>query len=248
MENSITRTAVVTGGSRGIGRQICIELASRGISIMTCYAHNSAEADITVSMCEKFGVKAVAVHADVQSAEDVNKLFSIASEKLGRVDILVNNAGITRDNLMLRMSEEDFMSVIDTNLKGAFLCSKAASAMMLKRRYGRIINISSVVGVRGNAGQVNYSASKAGIIGLTKSAAKELAGKNITVNAIAPGYISTDMSNALPDSVKESIEKTIPMKHVGSPEDVAALAGFLASDLASYITGQVICVDGGMAI
>lgn len=242
------KTAIVTGGSRGIGRAICVALAKEGANVVTCYAHGADGANETVKMCEELGVMALAVQADVANNADVEAMVAKVKEDFGSIDILVNNAGITKDNLMLRMNEDDFTQVIDTNLKGAFLCIKNVSKIMLKQRAGKIINISSVVGVRGNAGQVNYSASKAGLIGMTKSAAKELATRGITVNAVAPGFIETDMTAKLPEAVVEEGLKTVPMKYMGTGEDVANLVAFLASENARYITGQVICVDGGMAM
>lgn len=242
------KVAIVTGGSRGIGRSICLALAKEGANIVTCYSNGADGANETVKLCEEYGVKAMAIKADVANAEDVTNLIDQAKTEFGKIDILVNNAGITRDNLMMKMSEEDFDSVIDTNLKGAFLFIKGVSRLMLKQRAGRIINISSVVGVRGNAGQVNYSASKAGLIGMTKSAAKELASRGITVNAIAPGFIETEMTSKLPEDVVKGMLDTIPMKCTGNGDDVANAVAFLASDNARYITGQVICVDGGMAM
>ncbi len=242
------KTAIVTGGSRGIGRSICVALAKEGANVVTCYASGAAGAEETVKLCEELGVKALAVKTDVSSGEEVAAMVAKVKEEFGSVDILVNNAGITKDNLLLKMTEEDFEQVIDTNLKGAFLFTKNVSKIMLKQRAGKIINISSVVGVRGNAGQVNYSASKAGLIGMTKSTAKELASRGITCNAIAPGFIETDMTANLPESVQEEMLKTIPMKCLGSGDDIANLAVFLSSDNARYITGQVICVDGGMAM
>lgn len=242
------KTAIVTGGSRGIGRAICVALAKEGANVVTCYAHGADGANETVRMCEELGVKALAIQADVADNADVEAMVAKVKEDFGSIDILVNNAGITKDNLMLRMNEDDFTQVIDTNLKGAFLCIKNVSKIMLKQRAGKIINISSVVGVRGNAGQVNYSASKAGLIGMTKSAAKELATRGITVNAVAPGFIETDMTAKLPEAVVEEGLKTVPMKCMGTGEDVANLVAFLASENARYITGQVICVDGGMAM
>ena len=242
------KTAIVTGGSRGIGRAICVALAQAGANVVTCYAHGTAGAEETVKLCEAYGVKASAIQADVAKNEDVQALVTKVKEEYGSIDILVNNAGITKDNLMLKMTEEDFEQVIDTNLKGAFLCIKHVSKIMLKQKRGHIINISSVVGVRGNAGQVNYASSKAGLIGMTKSVAKEIGSRGITVNAVAPGFIETDMTANLPEAVVEENLKSIPMKKLGKVEDVANLVRFLASDDASYITGQVICVDGGMAM
>lgn len=244
----MSKTAVVTGGSRGIGRVICTSLAEKGCNIVTCYVHGAEAAEETVRLCEEKGVKALAVQADVADSEDVAKLMAAAKEAFGGVDILVNNAGITKDDLMLRMSEEAFMQVIETNLKGAFLCTKAASRFMLKGKYGRIINISSVVGISGNAGQANYASSKAGLIGLTKSVAKELGGKGITANAVAPGFIQTDMTEALGEEARAYWEERIPRKCLGRPEDVAAAVCFLASEEAGYITGQVLAVDGGMSM
>ncbi len=241
------KTAIVTGGGRGIGRAICLKLASMGANIVTCYAHGEKAAEETVSLCREYGVTAVAVKADVASKEDVEALFAEAEKITGTIEILVNNAGITRDNIILRMSDEEFDQVIDTNLRGAFYCLRAASKRMMRKRYGRIVNISSIVGVNGNAGQVNYAASKAGLIGMTKSMAKELGSRNITCNAVAPGFITTDMTDALPDNVKEQIAKSISLNKLGTPEDVANAAAFLVSDDAQYITGQVLGVDGGMS-
>lgn len=241
------QTAVVTGGSRGIGRAICIALAKEGVNIVTCYAKSSAAAEETIAMCKEYGVQAVAVQADVAKQEEVERLFAEALKLTGTVEILVNNAGITRDGLLIRMSDDDFNQVIDTNLKGAFYCMRAASKLMMKKRYGRIVTISSVVGLIGNAGQVNYAGSKAGVIGMTKSLAKELGSRNITANAVAPGFITTDMTEALPETVKEQMAKQIPLGRMGTPEDVAEAVVFLVSDRASYITGQVLNVDGGMA-
>ena len=242
------KTAIVTGGSRGIGRAICLELARRGCNIVLSFAGNTAAADQTVSDCQALGVQALAVQGNVADADAVKALFDAALEKFGAIDILVNNAGITRDNLLMLLKEEDFDAVVDTNLKGAFLCMKAAVRPMMKQRRGRIISLSSVVGLRGNAGQVNYAASKAGVIGMTKSLAKELAGRNITVNAVAPGFIDTDMTAVLPDKAKEAILSSIPMARLGAAEDVASAVAFLASDEAGYITGQVLAVDGGMSM
>ena len=244
MEN---RVALVTGGSRGIGKSICLELAEAGYDIVTCYTSKSAEAEETVAACKAFGVNAAAYQANVANEADVTALFAQLKAQFGRIDVLVNNAGITKDDLLLRMSEEAFMQVIDVNLKGAFLCCKAASKMMLKNKYGRIINISSVVGLGGNAGQANYAASKAGLIGLTKTIAKELGGKGITANAVAPGFIQTDMTDQLSEEAQNFWEERIPRKRLGKPEDVAAAVRFLASEEADYISGQVLAVDGGMS-
>lgn len=246
--NLENKTAIVTGGSRGIGRAICIALAKEGANIVTCYAKGAAAAEETVAMCKEYGVQAVAIQADVAVKEEVENLFAEALKITGTVEILVNNAGITRDGLLMRMSDDDFNQVIDTNLRGAFYCMRAASKLMMKKRYGRIVTISSVVGVMGNAGQVNYAASKAGVIGMTKSLAKELGSRNITANAVAPGFITTDMTDALPEAVKEQMAKEIPLARMGQPEDVANAVAFLVSDQASYITGQVLHVDGGMAM
>lgn len=242
------KTAIVTGGSRGIGRAICTTLAKEGANIVTCYANGAAAAEETIAMCKEYGVQAVAVQADVADAAQVETLFAKAQEVTGSVEILVNNAGITRDGLILRMSDENFNQVLDTNLKGAFYCMRTASKLMMRKRYGRIVTISSVVGVSGNAGQVNYAASKAGVIGMTKSLAKELGSRNITANAVAPGFITTDMTDALPDTVKQQMEKEIPLARLGTPEDVANAVAFLVSEQASYITGQVLHVDGGMVM
>ena len=240
------KTAVVTGGSRGIGRAICVKLAERGANIVTCYANSSAAAKETVKLCQEFGVTAVAVKADISVKEDIDNLLAEALKITGSIEILVNNAGITRDKLLISMKDEDFDDVINTNLKGTFYAMRAASKLMMKKRYGRIVNISSVVGVYGNAGQINYAASKAGVIGMTKSLAKELGGRGITCNAVAPGFISTDMTAVLSDEVKEKLAASIALKRIGEPEDVANVVAFLASDDASYVTGQVLEVSGGM--
>ena len=242
------KCAVVTGGGRGIGRAVCLALAAQGADVVVNYAGSAEAAGETAKACRALGVRAIAVQADVADEAQAAALVETAVRELGGVDILVNNAGITRDGLLLRMSEGDFTRVLDTNLKGAFHCMKAACRGMMRRRAGRIVNISSVVGVRGNAGQANYAASKAGLIGLSKSAAKELASRGITVNCIAPGFIDTAMTAALPEAVKEKLLAEIPMGRFGAAEDVAAAAAFLASDAAAYITGQVLCVDGGMAM
>lgn len=242
------KTALVTGASRGIGRAIALELANLGANIVINYAGNEEKAKETLAECEKLGVSGMIVQGNVASSSDVENMVKVTTEKFKTVDILVNNAGITKDGLLIRMSEEDFDSVMDVDLKGAFLCTKAVTRMMMKQRWGRIINLSSVVGILGQAGQANYCASKAGLIGLTKSNARELASRNITVNAVAPGFIQTDMTDALSAEQQESISKNIPLERLGTVEDVAKVVGFLASDAGSYITGQVISVDGGLAI
>ena len=242
------KTAIVTGGSRGIGKAVCLELARRGCNIVLSFAGNTTAADQTVAECQDLGVQALAVQGNVADAAAVKALFDAALKQFGAIDILVNNAGITRDNLLMLLKEEDFDAVVDTNLKGTFLCMKAAVRPMMKQRHGRIISLSSVVGLHGNAGQVNYAATKAGVIGMTKSLAKELAGRNITVNAVAPGFIDTDMTAVLPEKAKEAILASIPMARLGAAEDVANAVAFLASDEAGYITGQVLAVDGGMSM
>ena len=242
------KTAVVTGGSRGIGRAVCLELAKGGANVVLCYAGNESAASETVSDCEALGAKALAVKCDVSDGAQVKNLMDEAVKAFGRIDILVNNAGITRDGLLMMMKEEDFDAVISSNLRGTFLCMKAVSRLMMKQRCGRIVNLSSVVGLRGNAGQVNYAASKAGVIGMTKSLAKELASRGVTVNAVAPGFIDTDMTAAMTEAAKTATLAAIPMQRLGKPEDVAKAVAFLASDSAAYITGQVLAVDGGMAM
>lgn len=248
MSESIRRAAIVTGGSRGIGRAVCLALAAQGLDIVVNYAGSAAAAAETAALCEEKGVKAITVQADVSTAEGANALFEAAMAAFGRVDVLVNNAGITRDGLILRMTEEDFDQVISTNLKGAFLCAKKAARIMMKQRYGRIISISSVVGVHGNAGQANYAASKAGLIGMTKSLAKELGSRHITANAVAPGFIDTDMTRVLPEAAKTALLGQIPLGALGRPEDIGSAVAFLASEQAGYITGQVLGVDGGMGM
>ncbi len=242
------RTAVVTGGSRGIGRAVCLTLAQQGCNVVVNYCHGEQAARETADLCAQAGAAAVTVQADVSTAAGVKKLFEEAVNAFGRVDILVNNAGITRDNLILRLSEEDFDTVLDTNLKSAFLCCKEAARRMVRQRSGRIVNLSSVVALRGNAGQTNYAASKAGLIGLTKSLARELASRNVTVNAVAPGFIATDMTAVLPEAVQAEMCRGIPLGRAGAPEDVANAVAFLAAEQSRYLTGQVLCVDGGMAM
>ncbi|WP_277773939.1 3-oxoacyl-[acyl-carrier-protein] reductase [Thermoleptolyngbya sichuanensis] len=240
------QVAIVTGASRGIGRAIALALAAEGAKVAVNYASSSGAADAVVAEIAGAGSEAIALQADVSKADQVDALFNAVMEKWGRVDVLVNNAGITRDTLLLRMKPEDWQAVIDLNLTGVFLCTRAASKIMLKQKSGRIINISSVVGLMGNPGQANYSAAKAGVIGFTKSVAKELAPRGITVNAIAPGFIATDMTHGLNS---EDILKFIPLGRYGQAEEVAGATRFLAADpAAAYITGQVLNVDGGMVM
>lgn len=246
--NLTDQVAIVTGGSRGIGRAVCLELARLGASVVLCYAGSAASAAETAAQCEALGGKALALQCDVADEAQVQAMIGQTLEQFGRIDILVNNAGITRDGLMMAMKEDAFDAVINTNLKGAFLCMKAVCRPMMKQRHGRIINISSVVGLRGNAGQVNYAASKAGVIGMTKSVARELASRGITANAVAPGFIDTDMTAALSEQVRTALLQDIPAGRLGAAEDVARAVAFLASDDAAYITGQVLAVDGGMSM
>ena len=243
------RCALITGGSRGIGRAIAVALAKKGHPVMINYSGNLDAAEEAAMLCataESLDLPVFIEQTDVSDEESAVKLIKTAEEKLGHLDILVNNAGITRDGLILSMKAEDFQAVLDTNLLGTFFCCREAAKFMMKRRFGRIINMASIVGLRGNAGQVNYSASKAAVIGLTKSLAKELASRKITVNAIAPGYIDTDMTKNLSEKTIETMVKSIPLRRAGKPEEVGALAAFLASEEAAYITGQVIGIDGGM--
>lgn len=246
--NLTGKTAVVTGGSRGIGRAVCLELAQRGANIVLCYAGSEKRAQETAQACEALGVQAMAVQCDVTDAQAVKSLMKTAVTAFGRIDILVNNAGVTRDGFLLTMKEADYDAVLDTNLKGAFLCIRSVVHTMMRQKYGRIVNLSSVTGLRGNAGQANYAASKAGVIGLTKSAAKELAFKGITVNAVAPGFIVTDMTAAMTEEARTAALSAIPAARLGAAEEVARAVAFLASDDAAYITGQVLAVDGGMAM
>lgn len=242
------KKALITGGGRGIGRAIALEFAAAGADVAINYVGSADEAQETAAACEKLGVKAVIIPADVSKTDEVAAMFEQTLAELGRLDILVNNAGITRDALLLRLSDEDYDKVLAVNLRGAFLCMRQAAKLMLKQRGGRIISLSSVVALRGNAGQVNYAASKAGLIGMTKSLARELAGRGVTVNALAPGFIQTAMTDAIPEAAKANMLAGIPAGRLGQPEDVAAAAHFLASDAAAYITGQVLRVDGGMAM
>lgn len=242
------RIALVTGASRGIGRAIALELGRCGATVIVNYNSNAAAAQEVLDQIKASGGDGMIFQADVSDAEQVDGLFKSISQTYGKLDILVNNAGITRDNVIMMLKPEDFDSVIYTNLRSAWLCSKAASRMMMKKRTGRIINITSVVGISGNGGQTNYAASKAGMIGLTKSLAKEVASRNITVNAVAPGYIETDLTADLSDDIKKTALEHIPLNRLGKPEDVARSVAFLASDDAEYMTGQVLVVDGGMVM
>ncbi len=240
------KCALITGATRGIGKQIAITLAKQGYNIALNYRKENEELENTKKEIEEIGVQVLAVKGDVSNFEDCENFVKQVIERFGQIDVLVNNAGITKDMLLMRMKKEDFEQVIDTNLVGTFNVTKNVVPYMMKARSGRIINISSVVGISGNAGQTNYSASKAGIIGFTKSLAKEIASRNILVNAVAPGFIETNMTDVLKDDVKQEIAKNIPLKRMGTAQDVANVVKFLASDDSSYITGQVINVDGGM--
>ena len=242
------KIAVVTGASRGIGKEIAKTLAAKGATVIVNYNGSAEKAEETVKEIEALGGKAEALQCNVSDYDKAAEMMAYVVKTYGRVDILVNNAGITRDNLLMKMSEADFEAVLSTNLKGTFHTIRHASRYFLKQRYGRIVNISSVSGVMGNAGQANYSASKAGVIGLTKSVARELASRGITCNAVAPGFIETDMTDAMTESAKEAVQKQIPLGRCGNTKDVAELVTFLASDKAAYITGQVISVDGGMCM
>ena len=242
------QTAIVTGGSRGIGRAVAVRLAKDRMNLVINYRGNSAAAEETERLCRELGAEVLLVQGDVSRAEDCEKLAAQAKEAFGRVDVLVNNAGITRDGLLARMTEEDFRAVLDVNLVGPWNMMKAVNRIMMKQRYGRIVNLSSVTGLMGNMGQTNYAAAKAGILGMTKSYAREVAGRGITVNAVAPGFIDTDMTEAMPEGAKDKIITGIPMGRTGKPEDVAEAVAFLASEQAGYITGEVLRVDGGMAM
>ena len=242
------KCAIVTGAAKGIGKAIALKLASLGANIVLNYRSSEEKAIETENEIKAFGVEVLRVKGDISNISDVENLIKSAKEKFGKIDIMVNNAGITKDTLILRMKEEDFNSVIDVNLKGVFNCLKTITPVMVKQKSGKIINLSSVVGIAGNAGQVNYAASKAGVIGMTKSLAKEIGARGITVNAVAPGFIETDMTEVLGEKFKEETKKAIPLKRLGKPEDVANVVAFLASEDADYITGQVIQVDGGMVM
>lgn len=242
------QTAIITGAGRGIGKVIAVKLAMMGANVVINDIPTSIEADTTVDEIISNGGSAIAIKGDVRNQEDVNTLVNEAIEKFGSVDILINNAGITRDTLLMKMTEKDWDDVLDINLKGSFNCIKAVTRIMMKQRSGKIVNVASVVGVMGNAGQANYSASKAGLIGLTKSVAKELAPRNINCNAIAPGFIKSDMTDKLSENVKEQYLNNIPLKRFGTPDDVAEVVAFLASDKSKYITGQVLHIDGGLVM
>ena len=247
-EEKLTRAAIVTGGSRGIGRAVCVALAKQGCNVVVNYCHGAEPAEQTAALCRAEGVQAVTVQADVSTAEGCKTLFDAAAEAFGRVDVLVNNAGITRDNLLLRMSEEQYDAVIASNQKSVYMLMKLAGSIMLRQKSGRSSNMASVAGLYGNMGQCNYSASKGAVIAMTKTAAKELGARGITVNAIAPGFIETPMTDSMTDQQKEAILSRITLGRAGTPEDVAAAVAFLAGEGGSYITGQVLEVSGGIVM
>lgn len=242
------RVVVVTGGGRGIGRAIAVRLAEEGAKVAVSYRSNEEEAEKTATLVREAGAECEIFRGDVASPDDVKALFEGVGEAFGGVDILVNNAGVTRDNIMLRMKEDEFDAVVRTNLKGTYLCTRAVLRGMVRARWGRIVNVSSVVGLIGNAGQANYAASKAGIIGFTKSVAREVAPRGITVNAVAPGYVETELTAGLPEEVKDQIRAQTPAGRIGEPEEIAEVVAFLAGEGASYVTGQTIAVDGGMVM
>lgn len=242
------QVALVTGASRGLGRSIALELAKNGANVVVNYAGNEAKAKEVVEEIKQLGQESFDVQADVSSEEDVKRMVKQVTDEFGRLDILVNNAGITKDNLIMRMKEEEFDQVVNTNLKGAFLCTKAVTRQMMRQRRGKIVNVASIVGVRGNPGQANYVAAKAGVIGLTKTTAQELASRNILVNAVAPGFIATDMTDVLTDEQRETILSMVPLARLGNPEDVAKVVRFLASSDSDYMTGQTLHIDGGMVM
>lgn len=246
--NLAGKAALVTGASRGIGREIALELARQGANVAVNFAGSEAKANEVVDEIKALGRDAIAVKCNVSNAEEVTEMIKGTIDRFGKLDILVNNAGITKDNLLMRMKEEEWDDVININLKGVFLCTKAVIRQMMKQRVGRIINIASIVGVSGNPGQANYVAAKAGVIGLTKTTAKEFASRNITVNAIAPGFITTDMTDKLSDEVKTEMLKQIPLARLGEPKDIAKVTAFLASDDSAYMTGQTLHIDGGMVM
>ena len=242
------KNAVVTGATRGIGREIAFTLAENGANVAINYRTLNEDVERLIEELKSYGTNIVAVKCDISDEEEVKNFIVESKKQLGSIDILINNAGITKDGLLMRMKEKDFSDVLDVNLKGTFITTREAASIMMKQRHGKIINISSVVGVIGNAGQCNYAASKAGVIGFSKSVARELASRNITVNVVTPGFINTDMTGVLPEKVKESMLQGIPLKRIGEPKDIANAVLFLASDLSNYITGQVINVDGGMVM
>ena len=242
------RFALVTGASKGIGKASALRLGEQGVNVAVNYNRSQAEAEDTVGQLEAHGVKAFTVKSDVSNLDEVSNMVDEVTERFGQIDILVNNAGVINDSLLIRMSDEAWQDVISTNLNGTFYCTRAVLRGMIRRRWGRIINIGSVVGIRGNIGQVNYSASKAGIIGLTKALAKEVASRNITVNTVTPGYINTDTVDVLPQATKDRIMTWIPQGHFGEVDDVAHMVAFIASEKARYMTGQIVSIDGGMAI
>jgi 3-oxoacyl-[acyl-carrier protein] reductase len=242
------KSVLITGASRGIGREIALEMARQGADVAVNYSGSEAKANETVDEIKALGQDAFAIQCDVSNSESVSNMVKETIDRFGKLDILVNNAGITKDNLLMRMKEQEWDDVININLKGVFLCTKAVTRQMMKQRQGRIINIASIVGVSGNAGQANYVAAKSGVIGLTKTTAKELSSRNITVNAVAPGFITTDMTDKLSEEVKTEMLKQIPLARFGDPKDIANVAIFLASDESSYMTGQTLHVDGGMVM